>query len=368
MTFPLWFSGAEQVLRYHAVRENLFARMPDVPRGIHATSRAYDAYLLENTLPGSSNGPARPLPQMLSTEGVVSALFHQFVTDGSIQQAYRPATFYARFGVDLSAVDELDNAYLKLFAAIREGGYDTERVLGAYVRLFPEDGAAVDAIVRRVFHGQALPAPSELWLRNEAFTWGTSLFDQSRALPRAATFDLNAASRADLIGVPGIEIALADAIVGAGPFGSVDDLARVPGMTGEAVQRFRAMQSAMRDPAPAAEPEDGLSLSAVLLPYVWRALAVWLTCAIAGAILYRIVRRARWWRLALNGLAAAGVVLGVGWMLDPPLLAVVPAIALLGLPGAAVTFWRSRSVRKAAFVVGAWLLAVLPAIVALTPF
>src|SRR6185436_9524177 len=31
MTFPLWFSQAEQVLRYHAVRANLFARAEPVP-------------------------------------------------------------------------------------------------------------------------------------------------------------------------------------------------------------------------------------------------------------------------------------------------------------------------------------------------
>jgi hypothetical protein len=367
MTFPLWFSGAEQVLRYHAVRENLYARTPDVPAAVYTRRRAYTAYLLENTLPGEPDGPARRLPEMLSTEGVVSALFHRFVTDGAIQRAYQPAAFYARFGVEASAMDGLDNAYLKLFAAIREGGYDAGRVLDAYVRLFPEERSAVDAVVGQVFLGQALPAPPELWLRNEALTWGTSLFDQSRALPRTAVFDLNAASRGDLIGVPGIELALAEAIVGAAPFASIDDLERVPGMTGETVQRFRTMQDAMRRPTSAAAEEAGLSLRAVLLPYVWHALAVWLGCAIAGAILYRTVRRARWWRLAVNGLAAAALVLAVGWMLDPPAMAVVPLLVLLGLPAAVVKYWRSRSVRQAALVVGAWLLAALPAFVALTP-
>jgi hypothetical protein len=54
-------------------------------------------------------------------------------------------------------------------------------------------------------------------------------------------------------------------------------------------------------------------------------------------------------------------------MLEPPVLAVVPLFVLLGLPAAVVRYWRSQSVRQAALVVGAWLLAALPAFVALTP-
>jgi hypothetical protein len=105
------------------------------------------------------------------------------------------------------------------------------------------------------------------------------------------------------------------------------------------------------------------------MPYVWRAVTVWALSAIAGAALYRVVRRVSWWRLLLNGLAAGFVALGVGWTIDPGtgLLAIAAPVALFGLPGAAIRAVRSREPREAFTVVLAWALAGGPAAAALTP-
>jgi DNA uptake protein ComE-like DNA-binding protein len=370
MTFPLWFSRAEQVLRYHAVRENLFAREPPVPRRLYTTARAYDAYLLDNMLPGRADGPPRSVARLLATEGVISAWFYRFVTDRGIQEVYREEPFYQQFGITREAVDPLDNAYLKLFAAIRAGGHDAAAVASAYVRLFPDEEAALHAIARSVLVDRPLQAPPQLWVLNDAFKTGTSLFDQFRGAPRSHTFDLNASSVADLVAVPGVDVTLAEAIIRAAPFESIDDLGRVNGMAPDVVESLQQMRNALlQPPSSGPAPEARLSLTAVLMPYVWRAVTVWALSAIAGAALYRVVRRVSWWRLLLNGLAAGFVALGVGWTIDPGtgLLALAAPVALFGLPGAAIRAVRSREPREAFTVVLAWALAGGPAAAALTP-
>jgi hypothetical protein len=371
MTFPLWFSHGEQVLRYHAVRDNLFSLEPDVPRALYTRGRAYDAYLLENTLPGRLGARPRSTGRLLSTEGAVAALFYRFVTDKAVQAKYREDTFYGQFGVTRALVDPLDNAYLKLFAAIRLGGYDAAGVLAAYGRLFPDERPAVVAVAGHVLLDVTHAAPPELWLLNTAFRTGTSLFDQFRAAPRAHAFDLNASSVADLIAVPGVDAAIAEEILQGVPYESIDDLHRVRAVTPDVFETFGRMRTAMLEPpAPGTAAEGRLTFKTVLMPYVKRALFVWIVCAIAGALLYRAVRRIPRWRLIVNGLAAALVVLIVGWMVNTASGLAAPAapILLLGLPGAAIRAGRSRQLAEAGMVLLAWALAGAPAVLAVTPF
>lgn len=365
MTFPLWFSGSEQVLRYHAVRDNLFAREADIPARMYTASRAYDAYRLEHVLPGTPDAPPKPLSRLVATEGVVSAFFYRLVNHEALRRGDRDEAFYARFGVTRAEIDDLDNAYLKIFAAIREGGFDTAAVADAYKRLFPEEAAAVDEVWRSTFGPGTLPA--EIWLLNPDFLTGTSLFDQFRGSPRAYAFDLNAASMTDLVAVPGVEAALASAILEAAPFTSLDDLSAVPGMTPDVLARFTRMADVMRDPASAGiEAEGQLSITGILVPYVWRALGFWALCAVAGALCYRAVRRARWWRLAFVGLGAALVALVAGWFSSVAVALAAPVV-IFGLPGTLVSLWRTRSVSTALRVPLAWLCATLPAVLAVTP-
>lgn len=370
MTFPVWYSNGEQAQRYYAVRENLFAREADLPARIFTTSKAYDAYLLENAMAGAVSGQPKPVGRLLSTEGVMATLFHRIVTSRAVQRADRDAAFYARFGTTRNEIDPLMNAYLKVFVAIREGGYDALRVVRAYQRLFPEERATIDAIVHDVFLGQPAVAPTELWVLNDAVRIGTSLFDQYRGIPRPPAFDLNAASRADLVGVSGVDLALAERIIKASPFVSIEDLRRIDGMPAEVVARFHEMRRAIENPPTAGtEEEERLSFRAVLLPYAWRALAAWGICAAIGAVLYRQVRKLRVWRVTVNGLAAALVALLVGWTVDPGfgLVALAAPVACFGLPGALIRGVRTRSPREAAVVLGAWVAAGVAAAVAVTP-
>ncbi len=89
--------------------------------------------------------------------------------------------------------------------------------------------------------------------------------------------------------------------------------------------------------------------------------------ALAGVILYRFIRRVRWYRATLNALAASLVCLLLGWITAGPLLAAAAVLLLFGLPAA---FWQLRqhcAVKPAIRVLLAWLAAALPAVLIQTP-
>ncbi len=368
MTFPLWFSGTEQVLRYHAVRANSFAREPAIPDSLRRRD-PHAGYLLDNVMPGTADGAVKSAGRLMATEGVVSALFYRFVMSEALQRRYREDGFYRAFGIAAADVDPLDNVYLKLFAAVRDGGYDTVAVLDAYVRRFPDEAAAVSDVVRSVLVGQSLPRTPPVWLLNEEFEVGTSLFDQRRALPRPHAFDLNAASFADLTRVRGVTPAAAAAILAHAPYRSVEDLRRVPALDEASASRLHRMSVAYDARLNAPHSRQSLSFKGVLMPYVWRAVSVALACAVLGALAYRAVRRARWWRVAINGIGVSFVGLLAGWTIDngSGWLALAAPVVLFGLPGVLIAAWRTRSVRAAAIVLGAWLCASLVPMIAVRP-
>jgi hypothetical protein len=170
--------------------------------------------------------------------------------------------------------------------------------------------------------------------------------------------------------VPHVDRTLARAILAGGPYVAIDDLQRVPGMTPPALAAFREMRQAMTaPPEPGTAEEGSLSIKAIVLPYVWRALRVWLACAVLGAVFYRGARRVSWWRLGLNGLAASLAALLAGWTIDngTGVLALAVPIAVCGVPAALLAAWRTRSPRRAALALGAWAAASLPAALAVVP-
>lgn len=368
LTFPFWFSPTEQVLRYHAVKANAFAREPPIPEAV-SRRNPYGAYLLENILPGAPDGAVKSAGRLVATEGVVSTLFYELATSAPLQHRFRDDAFYRRFGAGRAEIDPVDNIYLKLFAAIREGGYDTVAVLDAYTRLFPEDASDVSRIVNEVLHGQPLPRTPPLWMLNEAFLTGTSLFDQRRAMPRPHAFDLNAASMADLARVPGVSREAAAAILAHAPYVSADDLGRVPSLDDAARMRFAEMARTYTARLNAPRRRESLSIKGLLMPYAWHAGAVMLACAAIGALLYRAVRRLRWWRLALNGAGVSVIGLLVGWTFDngSGWLALAAPIVLFGVPGVLIAAWRTRSLRAAATVLGAWACASAAPMLAVRP-
>jgi hypothetical protein len=367
MTFLFWFSRGEQVLRYHGVKDNLFAREPDVPARLLTNDGAYQAYLIENVSPGRPDARPKSAARLLASEGFVSALFYRLLNTPAVRDGVRDEAFYRGFGVSHSELTPVENAYLKVFAAIRQGRYDAAAVIEAYARLFPEEADVVRDVMRQTLGGQDVPRAPEIWLLNERFMGGTTLFDQYRALPRPHTFDLNAASRADLAGVPGLERPVADAILANIPYGTVEDLARAPGMPQPVLAMFREMRKAMEaPPKPGTEEEGSLSINAIVMPYVWRALKVLLACALIAAVCYRVVRQVSWWRLPLNGIAAAFVGLVAGWTIDngTGVLALAAPVAIFGLPGALIALWRRGSPRHAGMVLAAWAFAAVAAAIA----
>jgi len=362
--FPLWFSQTEQIWRYHAVKANVFAHEAGVPARLLSAADPYLAYLYENTIPGDASLPIKSTGRLVSTEGFVSALMYRWVLSPDLQGRFRDNRFYEAFGVARSTIDPIDNVYLKLFAVMAlHKPHDLVSLVRAYVRAFEDEATSVDALLRD--NGLVIPAalPPDIWLESTRLRTGTTLFDQYRAMPRPHTFDLNAASQVDLLGIPGVTPELARAIQQAAPFSRIDDVARVQGVTPKMFGDIQLMVAEMRrSRASALKDRVSMDPSRILRPIGLRA-GVWLVAAaIAGALGYRLVRRQRPVRLALNGLAAAFVALAVAWVFvsAPWQVLAAPAI-VFGVPGAAWSLVRRRSWAEAARVMGGWLAAAAPA-------
>lgn len=364
--FVLWFSQGEDVLRYHAVKANRFAFEPPVPNHLMRPSRLYRAYLLQNILPGDVSGAWKSQGRLLSSEGAVSALFARWMADRRLHTRAADAQVYAAFDVDPDAISPIDHAYLKLFHAFdRHKPHTAAAALRAYVETFPEDAAAVDALAAEIGFDTSFQPPPEIWLVNDGFKTGTTMFDQVLALPRSHTFDLNAASLVDLLTVKDMMPGTAQAILRAAPYVSVDDLSRVPELSPTMRDRLTAMAARMTKlRAEAAEEAATLNLQSILLPYVSRAV-LWLALtAVVAAALYAWTRPVRWWRAALNGFGAALLGLGAAWISDAwgGTVAWVLPIGVFGAPAALWQFARHRSPALGLRTFAAWALA------ALTPF
>ena len=363
LAFLLWFSQTEQTWRYHAVKASLFAHEAGVPDRLLAAADPYPAYLYENTIPGDAALPIKSVGRLVSTEGFVSTLMYRWMTSPDLQGRFRDDRFYEAFGVARSAVDPIDNVYLKLFAVLAlHKPHDLVALVRAYVRTFEDEASLLDSLLRE--NGLVIPAslPPEIWLESARLQTGTTLFDQYRAMPRRHTFDLNAASRVDLLGIPGVTPELAQAVLHAAPFSGIDDVARVGGVTPAMLGEMQLMAARMRRTrASALEDRVSMDLSRILRPIGLRALIWLLVAAIAGALGYRLVRRLHVARLALNGLAAAIVALAVAWVFVSAPWQVIAAPAIVfGVPGALWSLVRRPWV-EAVRVMGGWLAAAAPA-------
>lgn len=370
-TFVLWFSGAEQALRYHAVKENAFAYEPNVPARLLSTSDPYAAYLLENIVPGTPGRRPKSAARMLSTEGVVSAFFYRWANSAPLRAHYRDKAFYAQFDAAASDVTPLENVFLKLFHVFHTHQIrNTAQLIAAYETTFPDEAPDLDAVVSDAFAGQPLPEAPAIWLANPDFHTGTSVFDQFRCAPRVHTFDLNAASIVDLVGVPGIDRTLAESILKAAPFAGLNDLRKVPGFTPALMNRFELMAAEMnRLSLDKEKMEEELPIRAILHSYLRHALGWIFLAGLVGAALYRSVRKLRIVRLAVNGLAAAFLGLVVGWLVEGDGLHTLLAVLLVfGLPAALWQLGRHRSWRGALRVLLAWAAAALPAVVFVRPW
>lgn len=365
MRFLFWFSQSEQVQRYHAVKANLFARKTDLPDAMLTRGDTYPAYLLQSVVPGTPNGTPKPASVILSTDGGVAHLFWRLVTDPALQQRFREDGFYASFGVTRQDVTPFDNVYLKVFAALYEGrAATTADLLRAWARVHPDDAPDLWRIVREALLGQELPDAPEIWLANDALMTGTSLFDQYRALPRAHTFDVNAAMPLDWLSVPGVTADVAAPLLGGAPYASLDALLASPALPASLRPRVTAMSAAMTQLTAAAREEETLSLWAIARAYLWRLGALLAAATIAGAGLARLAGVRRWWTAALIALAAAVMTVALAWVItSPPWYPFAAPVVIGGLPWAAWRLARRRDVRLAAMALAAWVLAALPGLI-----
>jgi len=371
MTFPLWFSGVEQVLRYDAVKANAFAFEPALPDHLLKAGDPYTAYLLENILPGSIGDPPKTVARMLSTEGVMSGLFYRWVNSVPLGKHYLDQTFYDQFGVTRVEIAPVENVYLKLFQVFYAyKPQNTIQVVMGYRAAFPEEEADLNAIVKSVLLGQPLPDNPAIWLANPYFKTGTTVFDQFRGAPRLHTFDLNAASLVDLLGVPGMNKHLAESILEKGPYVKLEDLRQVPGFTPALLTKFQfmaAQMSGLRVDRDAMENE--VPIASILLPYIWRALTCSLLAGLLGSAFYRVLVPCEWLRATITGLVVAVCVLSVGWLMGGHGLWIM--FALVFIFEMLVILWRIRlqcDWRPALRALIAWVAAAMPAAAILQPW
>jgi hypothetical protein len=365
MRFLLWFSQSEQVLRYWEVKANAFARAPAIPARLLQAHDKYGAYLFRSVMPGEDADPHKSAAELLSTEGAVAHLAWRFVTSPALGERVREPAFYEMFGAHAAGLSPLDNVYLKMFHALYVGKpSDTAGFLRSYVNAFPDEAATVEALTLDVLFGQPLPDAPEIWLANEALQTGTSLFDQFRGLPRPHTFDINAASAFDWLTVPGVTAPLADRLVRGAPYRRITDLTDAADVPPALRTRILDMAAAMDDLFKRAhEEEASLSLTAIALPYLWRLAALVTLATGVGGWLARRAGIRRWWTAGLIAVMATLLVLTLAWVITGP--AWLPYAAPLmvgGLPAALWRLARRQPLRRALSVLGAWLVAMLPAV------
>jgi hypothetical protein len=234
----------------------------------------------------------------------------------------------------------------------------------AWARIHPEDAADVMRVTQAALLGQPLPDAPEIWLANDAFLTGTSLFDQYRALPRMHTFDANTALRLDWLTVPGVAKEQADRLIADAPYRSLAALLDSPAMSASLRARIAAMASAMGSPtAVGQDDEETLSLPAILRGYLWRLGAIVLIAVVTGALLARRAGVRRAWTAAVIALSATALVIALAWVIhSPPWYRAAAPLVVGGAPWAAWRLARGHGAASAAQAVAAWIVATIPSL------
>lgn len=274
----------------------------------------YQLFLNEETTTQFQPGTLKNAQEMMASEGVIATLFYRLVNRDSLRNKYREPAFYSQFleakdGRDINPQKDIspyENVNLKLFAAMRQIAPptgDSSRPLAialidAYAKLFPDEAktayalflaptygvtasqaaataferAAVpgqvgdldsyrqdshaafsllDQIIDRVAKGNlALDANlgPELWLLNEDFKIAPEVWNRERSLP--LSINLNTASEAELMTLPGFDSVLAARIVSTrhsrGYFHSLDEVGLIESVSPPLLQTMKEMAEKMR--------------------------------------------------------------------------------------------------------------------------
>jgi hypothetical protein len=308
----LWLSRFDQQLRTDGVKRNLFIHRKALPAAaLQPDPDRYQLYLDSETSPDFLSDELKNAQEMMASEGVIAALFYRFVNDDRLRNRYREAGFYQPFlavGVSeiRNAVSPYENVNLKLFAAMRKVAAQSVNphqpliiaIVDAYTSLFPEEAEAIygvflqttrgvtasqelatafegaasagrrgdiesfrqrsaaaftllKATTEQVAHGKlALGANlgPELWLLNSSFKIAPAIWERDRTLP--LTLNLNTATEAELMTLPGVDLATARRIVAErrarGFFKSLDEMCVAAALSPRLSQSLAEMSAQMR--------------------------------------------------------------------------------------------------------------------------
>ncbi|MGC9973014.1 MAG: helix-hairpin-helix domain-containing protein [Bryobacteraceae bacterium] len=301
-----WLSAADGQLRTDGARRNLFIHRKPLPAmALDANPDLYRLFIEDETsttyLPtGLKNGQ-----EMMASEGVIATLFYRMVNDERLRMSYREPAFYRAFvrepvEAPQQVVTPYENVNLKLFATMEKlRGSTAVRppiidLMAEYARLFPDEAKHVyelfiettwgataskevatalqraaadghrgdialfqqdrpfpllDALIADVASGRrALDANlgPELWVANPGFKIAAAVWDAKRTEP--LTINLNTASVAELMTVPGVDLSMARRIIAVrdarGFFRSIDELTEA-GVPGGVIESLREMRKAM---------------------------------------------------------------------------------------------------------------------------
>jgi hypothetical protein len=275
---------------------------------------AYHLFLDGETSVDFLHDTLKNAQEMMACEGVIATLFYRLANSESLRNKYREPAFYSQFleaegatGADpQKAISPYENINLKLFAAMRHVAPQAGdpncplamALINAYAKLFPEEARTVydvflattygatasqdtaaaferaalagrlgslasyprdahaafsllDEITNRVAKGDlALDANlgPELWLLNGDFKIAPAVWENERTLP--LSLNLNTASEAELMTLPGVDLPIAEHIVASrhsrGYFRDLDDLASIEGVSPALLQALKDMAEKMK--------------------------------------------------------------------------------------------------------------------------
>ena len=308
-----WLSNFDGQLRTDGVKRNLFVHRKAPPEP-GKDSDPYRLFLEGETSTEFKPGSLKNGQQMMASEGVIATLFYRLANRESLRNPYRDAAFYGRFtegnrvasGDPKQAISPYENVNLKLFSAMRQiapraadSGYPLAiALINAYSRLFPEEaksaygvfldttyGATVsqeisslferaaaagrlgdldayrqnshtafsrlEQITDRVAKGElALDANlgPEIWLLNDNFKIAPAVWERERTLP--LSINLNTASEAELMTLPGVDLELATRITSSrdarGYFRNLDEVGLIEGVSPALLQTLKQMAEKMK--------------------------------------------------------------------------------------------------------------------------
>jgi hypothetical protein len=296
-----WLSAADERLRTDGPKNNLFIHRKPLPSvALDVKPDLYRLFIEEETSTAYLPTELKSGQEMMASEGVVATLFYRMVNDPQLRASYREPAFYSAFLQQVvdspkDIITPYENVNLKLFAAMERLGSSTAGkpmidLVEQYAKLFPDEARRIyqifiettwgatasqavasalltvtrdghrgdisafrknrpfpslDALIGDAIAGkQALDANvgPELWIVNSAFRIAQPVWSPERTV--ALTINVNTASTAEFMTLPGVDLALARRIVttrdARGFFRSIDELSDA-GVPAELIGRLREM-------------------------------------------------------------------------------------------------------------------------------